>query len=143
MADIAWQGNTSTDAEVGSNWIGGTKPGTGDRAVFDSTSNGDCELTAAVSWQAVLMTNATASDFADQVILGGFNLPTFNMQSSWVPLTTPVVSGSFPRISTYNLSDTKTTGIYTHIPCSHKVNCTVQGIRYICSPTKISVPGYD
>jgi len=55
MATIKWDGGTSTDAEVASNWQGGVKPGSGDDVVFDNTSSGGCQLTADVSWASMTM----------------------------------------------------------------------------------------
>lgn len=45
MANIVWEGDDTTDWNTGSNWVGGTKPGASDVAVFDgAVSSLDCLL---------------------------------------------------------------------------------------------------
>lgn len=63
MANITWQGGTSTDAELNANWVGGTKPGAGDVAIFDSTAQRTCQLTAGVGWQGISADNTFDQDF--------------------------------------------------------------------------------
>ncbi|MBI5466014.1 MAG: filamentous hemagglutinin N-terminal domain-containing protein, partial [Candidatus Kerfeldbacteria bacterium] len=47
-ANITWNGGTGAWA-TNANWVGGTAPGTGDVAVFDSTSTVNCSIGANVS----------------------------------------------------------------------------------------------
>ena len=42
MADVVWQGGTSTDAGTAANWVGSALPGSGDVAVFRTGSTRDC-----------------------------------------------------------------------------------------------------
>jgi hypothetical protein len=42
MADVVWQGGTSTDAGTAANWVSGSLPGSGDVAVFRTGSTRDC-----------------------------------------------------------------------------------------------------
>jgi hypothetical protein len=42
MADIAWTGTTDDDWDVATNWVGGVKPTTSDRPVFDHRAGRDC-----------------------------------------------------------------------------------------------------
>ena len=42
MADVVWQGSSSTAAGTAANWVGGSLPGSGDVAVFNSTAAADC-----------------------------------------------------------------------------------------------------
>lgn len=45
MANIVWEGDDTPDWNTGSNWVGGTKPGASDVAVFDgAVSSLDCLL---------------------------------------------------------------------------------------------------
>jgi len=42
MADVVWQGSSSTAAGTAANWVGGSLPGSGDVVVFNSTAAADC-----------------------------------------------------------------------------------------------------
>jgi hypothetical protein len=42
MANVVWQGGSSTDAGTAANWVGGSLPGSGDIAVFNTTSTQNC-----------------------------------------------------------------------------------------------------
>lgn len=60
MATIYWEGDTSTDSTVGSNWSGGSTPGTTDDVIFDGTASGGCTLQGNLSVKSVSMTSAWA-----------------------------------------------------------------------------------
>tara|TARA_R100000700_G_scaffold17242_1_gene23778 strand:+ start:12439 stop:14541 length:2103 start_codon:yes stop_codon:yes gene_type:complete len=42
MADVVWEGGSSTAAGTAANWVGGSLPGSGDVVVFNSTASADC-----------------------------------------------------------------------------------------------------
>jgi len=42
MANVVWEGGTSTAAGTAANWVGGSLPGSGDVVVFNSTASANC-----------------------------------------------------------------------------------------------------
>ena len=72
MADVVWQGSSSTAAGTAANWVGGSLPGSGDVVVFNSTADANCVWDASAiatvqglriesNFDAILQFNAAGS----------------------------------------------------------------------------------
>lgn len=61
-AGVSWSNNGS-DFNTGANWLGGSVPGTGDRAVYENTGNSASNLSTAATIQGVTFNGTTSSGY--------------------------------------------------------------------------------
>ena len=61
-ASVSWSNNGS-DFNTGTNWLGGSVPGTGDRAVYENTGNSASNLSTAATIQGITFNGTTSSGY--------------------------------------------------------------------------------